>query len=216
MKNYKYILFDLDGTLTDPKEGITKSVAYALNYYGIQVENLDSLCKFIGPPLRESFANFYGFSEEEAETAVAKFREYFRSYGIYENKMFEGVDNMLSTFVNCGKQVILATSKPETFAKVILDYFDLTKYFTFIAGGDMAGLRDRKADVIAYALSEAKVQNKSEAIMIGDREHDIFGAKENGLDSIGVLFGYGNRAELEAAGAEYIVETVEELKEFLM
>lgn len=216
MKNYKYILFDLDGTLTDPKEGITKAVAYALDSYGIHVEDLDTLRSFIGPPLRDSFVKYYDFSEEEAEKAVAKFREYFRPYGIYENKMFEGVDNMLETFVDCGKQVILATSKPETFAKVILEYFDLTKYFTFIAGGDFEGLRDRKADVIAYALAEAGVQNKSEAVMVGDREHDIFGAKENGIDSIGVLFGYGDRAEHEAAGADYIVESVEELKKLLL
>ena len=215
MKEYKYVLFDLDGTLTDPKEGITKSVAYALESYGIHVENLDSLCKFIGPPLRESFVKFYGFSEEEAEKAVAKFREYFRPHGVYENKMFEGVDKLLENLVRCGKQVVLATSKPEVFAKVVLEHFDLAKYFTYIAGSDMAGLRDRKADVIAYALSELDIQDKAEAVMVGDREHDIIGAKENGLDSIGVLYGFGDRAEHEAAGADYIVETVEALGELL-
>ena len=125
MKDYKYILFDLDGTLTDPKEGITKSVAYALEYYGIHVEDLDTLCKFIGPPLKDSFENYYGFSEEKAIEAVAKYREYFKPYGVYENKVYAGVDNLLSELVKCGKKVVLATSKPTVFAKVILEHFDL-------------------------------------------------------------------------------------------
>lgn len=222
MKNYKYFLFDLDGTLTDPKEGITKSVAYALKSYGIEVEDLDTLCKFIGPPLKDSFVKFYGFSEEQGYEAVEKYREYFKPYGVYENKVYEGVDKLLADLKDGGKMVVLATSKPTVFANVILEHFGLTKYFDVISGSELDGSRVKKGDVIAYALEQiAKIEgadsiDKSLAVMIGDREHDILGAKENGLDSIGVLYGYGDRAEHEAAGAGCIVETVEELKSALL
>lgn len=215
MKNYKYVLFDLDGTLTDPKEGITKSVAYALEAYGIHVEDLDSLCKFIGPPLKDSFVKFYGFSEEQGYEAVEKYREYFRPHGVYENKVYAGVDKLLAELKASGKMIILATSKPTVFANTILEHFDLMKYFDVVCGSELDGSRVKKGDVIAYALEQVAEKDtgfdKSKAVMIGDREHDILGAKENGLDSIGVLYGYGDRAEHEAAGADYIVETVEEL-----
>lgn len=215
MKNYKYIFFDLDGTLTDPKEGITKSVAYALKSYGIHVEDLDSLCKFIGPPLKDSFVKFYGFSEEQGYEAVEKYREYFGPYGVYENKVYEGVDKLLAELKARGKMIVLATSKPTVFANTILEHFDLMKYFDVVCGSELDGSRVKKGDVIAYALEQVTEKDarfhKSQVVMIGDREHDILGAKENGLDSIGVLYGYGDRAEHEAAGADYIVETVEEL-----
>lgn len=221
MKNYQYIFFDLDGTLTDPKEGITKSVAYALEYYGIHVDDLDSLCKFIGPPLKDSFVNFYGFSDDQGVEAVEKYREYFRPYGVYENKVYEGVDRLLSELKACGKTVVLATSKPTVFANTILEHFDLMKYFDVVCGSELDGSRVKKGDVIAYALEQVakldvmKAFDKSLVVMVGDREHDILGAKENGLDSIGVLYGYGDREEHEAAGADYIVETVTELEELL-
>lgn len=214
--NYKYILFDLDGTLTDPKLGITKSVAYALKSYGIQVDDLDSLQKFIGPPLQESFVKYYGFSEEQGAEAVEKYREYFKPYGIYENKVYDGVENMLAELVKCGKKVILATSKPTVFANVILEYFHLDKYFTCAVGSELDGSRVKKGEVITEALRQAGVTDKSLAVMIGDREHDILGAKENGIDSIGVLYGYGDRAEHEAAGAGMIVESVKDLLEYLL
>lgn len=214
--NYKYILFDLDGTLTDPKLGITKSVAYALKSYGIQVDDLDSLQKFIGPPLQESFVKYYGFSEEQGAEAVEKYREYFKPYGIYENKVYDGVENMLAELVKCGKKVILATSKPTVFANVILEYFHLDKYFTCAVGSELDGSRVKKGEVITEALRQAGVTDKSLAVMIGDREHDILGAKENGIDSIGVLYGYGDRAEHDTAGAGIIVESVEALLEYLM
>lgn len=216
MKEYKYILFDLDGTLTDPKEGITKSVAYALKHFGIEVENLDSLCKFIGPPLKDSFINYYGFDEVKAEEGVEKYREYFKPYGVYENKVYEGVDSLLQNLVERGKKVILATSKPTVFAEMILERFDLKKYFSFVAGSELDGSRVKKGSVIAYALEQAGITDKSQAVMVGDREHDIVGAKENGLDSIGVLFGYGDRAEHEKCGADIIVGSIAELFEVLM
>lgn len=216
MKNYKYILFDLDGTLIEPKVGITKSVAYALNYFGIQVDDLDSLCKFIGPPLRDSFVKYYGFSKEKAEEAVAKFREYFRPHGVFENDLYDGVPELLIALKEADKKVILATSKPQVFADMILKHYDIYKYFDVVVGSELDGSREKKGDVIAFALEQAGVTDKTMAIMVGDREHDVIGAKENGLDSIGVLYGHGTLNELQEHGANGIAETVKELQELLL
>lgn len=216
MKNYDVVLFDLDGTLTDPAIGITNSVMHALKKYGISVGDRRELYKFIGPPLHESFEKFYGFSREEALLAVEYYREYYRDTGIYENIVYDGVEAMLKSLCENGKKIILATSKPEIFAREILRHFGLEKYFYYSAGANLDGSRTDKAEVIEYALREGNVYDKSVVVMVGDREHDIIGANKNGLDSIGVLFGYGDRAELEAAGADYIAETVENLTEILL
>ena len=208
---YEYILFDLDGTLTDPGIGITNSVAYALKRWNIEVENRKSLYRFIGPPLQDSFREYYGFSQEDALRAVDVYREYFREKGLYENEVYPGVEKLLQVLKEQGKTLILATSKPEEFAVRILRHFGLDRYFTVMAGATMDPSRSKKGDVIAYALRESGVTEVSKAVMIGDREHDIFGAKQNGLDSIGVLFGYGDREELEKAGATYIAATVEDI-----
>lgn len=216
MKDYQYVLFDLDGTLTDPKEGITKSVAYALRHFEIEVEDLDSLCKFIGPPLKDSFMKYYGMNEENAEIAVEKYREYFAPCGLFQNKVYEGVENLLKTLRESGKTMILATSKPTVYARQILEHFHLDVYFSDLAGSELDGRRVKKGDVIAYALEMAGIKDTSTAVMVGDREHDIIGAKENGLDSIGVLYGYGCLEEFEKNGADDIVETVEELGKALL
>ena len=208
---YKYFLFDLDGTLTDPGIGITNSVMYALKKFGIKVEERATLYKFIGPPLLESFERFYGFSKEESEQAIQYYREYFRPHGLYENEVYEGVEELLKTLKQNGKRLIVATSKPDEFAVEILKHFHLDHYFDFIAGATMDEKRTKKADVIAYALEQCKITDKASAIMIGDREHDVLGAKQVGLDSIGVLYGYGNYEELKNAGATYIVENPEEI-----
>lgn len=208
---YEYILFDLDGTLTDPGIGITNSVAYALKRWNIEVEDRKSLYRFIGPPLQDSFREYYGFSQEDALRAVDVYREYFREKGLYENEVYPGVEKLLQLLKEQGKTLILATSKPEEFAVRILRHFGLDRYFTVMAGATMDPSRSKKGDVIAYALRESGVTELSKAVMIGDREHDIFGAKQNGLDSIGVLFGYGDREELEKAGATYIAATVEDI-----
>lgn len=210
-ENYRYFFMDLDGTITDPKEGITKSVAYALNAYGIQVENLDTLEKFIGPPLVDSFQDFYGFDREQSLEAVEKYREYFKDKGIFENKLYPGMEHLLSAITEQGGKLVLATSKPEVFAKRILEYFNIEKYFILAAGSTLDTSRNNKADVIRYALDTLGIAPE-EAVMIGDRKHDVIGAKENGMECIGVLFGYGDREELETAGADRIVETVEELE----
>lgn len=212
---YNTILFDLDGTLTDPGIGITNSVAYALAKWNIKVEDRRELYKFIGPPLLDSFAEYYGFSEEECQQAVVYYREYFRSNGIYENEVYPGVVEMLTELKNAGKKVVLATSKPEEFALIILKHFDLFKYFDFVAGATMDESRSKKSDVITYALEKSGVTDKNDVIMVGDRKHDVIGAKENNLDCIGVLFGYGDREELESAGAKYIAETVADILTFL-
>ena len=208
---YNTVLFDLDGTLTDPGLGITNSVMYALNKFNITVEDRTSLYKFIGPPLRESYEKYYHLSDEEITRAVAYYREYFSDKGIYENELYDGITEVLKQIKNSGRQVILATSKPEEFAVEILRYFQIDQYFDFVAAATMDGTRNNKADIIAYALELGQITDLQSAVMIGDREYDINGAKAAGLDSIGVLYGYGSREELESAGATYIVESVDEI-----
>ena len=212
---YDIVLFDLDGTLTDPGLGITNSVAYALKKWNIEVADRTTLYKFIGPPLSDSFKRYYGFSEEDSLKAIEYYREYFRDKGIFENEVYEGVVDLLETLRAQGKKVVLATSKPEGFAKTILEHFQLAKYFDFVAGASMDESRNKKGAVIAYALESCGITDKSAVVMVGDREHDVLGAKENDLDSIGVLFGYGSREELEAAGATYIAETVSDILKFV-
>lgn len=215
-KDYEYILFDLDGTLTDPKGGITKSVAYALESFGIHVEDLDSLCKFIGPPLKESFMVYYELDDAQGDQAVEKYRERFAVTGLFENKVYPGIREMLELLKEQGKTLLVATSKPSIYARQILEHFDLMKYFTFLSGSELDGTRVDKAEVITYALQENKIQDLSKVIMIGDREHDIIGANKNGIDSIGVLYGYGCREEFEKNHASYVAKQVEELKEILL
>ena len=212
---YETVLFDLDGTLTDPGLGITNSVMYALKKFNIEVEDRASLYKFIGPPLRESYAKYYHLSDEEITRAVAYYREYFSVKGIYENELYEGIAEMLEQIKDSGRKVVLATSKPEEFAAEILRYFHIDHYFDFVAGSTMDGARVRKADVITYALESYGITDLSLAVMVGDREHDILGAKEIGLDSIGVLYGYGSREELQSAGATYLAEQVTDIMNFI-
>ncbi len=212
---YDILLFDLDGTLTDPGEGITNSVAYALKKRGIEVKDRKELYPFIGPPLLDSFMRYFGFSEEEAEECVKDYRVYFSDRGIFENEVYPGVPKLLEALKEQGKTVVLATSKPEQFAKKILEHFDLAKYFDLAAGATMDKSRSKKGDVIAYALRSLGDPEKSCCLMIGDREQDITGAKQNGIASLGVLYGYGDRAEHEVAGADHIAETVEEILNFV-
>lgn len=216
MAIYKYILFDLDGTITDPKIGITKSIAYALKHFGIENQDLDILCKFIGPPLRDSFECYYEFNKDMVEIAVQKYREYFIDKGLYENTVYENIEKVFKTLRKKDKTLIIATSKPTVYAKTILGHFDLLKYFDFVAGSELNGDRAVKSEVITYALNQNGISNLKEVIMIGDREYDIIGAKQVGLSSIGVLYGYGSRCELENVGADYVVETVEDLLTILL
>ena len=208
---YDIFLFDLDGTLTDSSLGITNSVIYALKKYGITVEDRRSLYRFIGPPLTDSFRDFYGFSEEKALEAVRFYREYYRDKGIFENRVYEGMEETLKELKNRGKRLIVATSKPEPFARRIIDHFGLAPYFEYVAGMELDGGRGTKAEVIAYALKACGIGDRSGAVMVGDREHDVDGARKEGLPCIGVLYGFGSREELEKAGAERIKSRPEEL-----
>ena len=210
---YTTMLFDLDGTLTNPGLGITNSVAYALKKYGIDVKDRTELYKFIGPPLLNSFQDYYGFSEEQAVQAVEYYREYYQKTGIYENYVYEGIPELLKELTAEGITLLVATSKPEPFARLIMEHYHLAEYFTYIAGATMDNkTRVKKADVIRYAMQNCEAEDKEKLVMVGDRKHDILGTKEVGIDSIGVLFGYGAREELEQAGATYIAETVEAIR----
>ncbi len=212
--SWNTILFDLDGTVTDPKEGITKAVATALAHFGIQ-ENPDDLTKFIGPPLDESFPEFYGFDAGQTRVAVEKFREYFSRQGWIENVPYPGMEELLRDLRAAGKQLMIATSKPEVFAVRILEHFGLAKYFHHICGAPLDSQQGaKKAAVIHNALS--CVEDVGKVVMVGDRRYDIAGAHEMGLPAIGVLFGYGDRAEHEAAGAEYIAEDIDALRALLL
>ncbi|WP_349948004.1 HAD family hydrolase [Lacrimispora sp. BS-2] len=213
--NKEYLLFDLDGTLTDPKEGITKSVQYSLRHFGIEVENLDELCCFIGPPLKDSYMEYYGFSEEQARKAIDIYREYFSEKGWYENKAYEGVLDVLKSLLNAGKKLYVASSKPEVFVRKILKHFGLDSCFLFMGGADMEETRVKKADVIRYVLKECGITDLDRTVMIGDRKHDILGAKETGIASVGVLYGYGDRRELTEAGADVLAETIFDLQNLL-
>ncbi len=215
MLNKQFTLFDLDGTLTNPYEGITKSVQYSLASFGID-EKQENLKRFIGPPLTWAFKEYYGFNDETTAQAIKKYRERFSAKGIFENDLYEGIPELLDTLKKSGKEIILATSKPIEFSEKIIDYFGLTKYFSFMAGSTLKGERDTKAEVIEYALNEMNITDLSQAVMIGDREHDIFGAKANNIDSIGILYGFGSREEFEKSGADYICDTVEDLKKLLV
>ncbi len=208
---YDTIFFDLDGTITDPGIGITNSVAHALAKWNIHVEDRTTLYRFIGPPLIDSFQQFYGFSREDSIRSVEYYREYYRDRGIYENEVYPGIEDMLAALKRAGKKVVLATSKPEEFARMILEHFHIDGYFDFVAGATMEETRTKKTEVIAYALEQCGIRDVSSVVMVGDRDYDILGAKAFGMDSIGVLFGYGSREELNRAGATYLAETVEDI-----
>ena len=210
----QYLLFDLDGTLTDPMVGITSSVQYALEKFGIHVRYLKELIPFIGPPLAESFQKFYGFSKEDAEKAIQYYREYYAPKGIFENEVYEGIPEMLAHLTEAGFTLLVATSKPTVFARKVLKHFGMEDYFSFVGGSELDGSRTKKAEVISYILKTCGIEAK-EAIMIGDRRHDIEGGKACGLESVGVLYGYGTEQELTEAGADHIIRTVAELEDYL-
>ncbi|MCW3083387.1 MAG: putative phosphatase [Bacteroidetes bacterium] len=209
MKTYEFILFDLDGTLTDPQEGIVNSIQYALKRYGIEKENHE-LIRFIGPPLHTSFREFFD-TDVQAFEAVDVYREYYSDKGIFENILFEGIPELLQTLQQKGKTICLATSKPQFFAEQILDHFKISHFFKVIVGANLDGTRTEKREVIAEVINQLPGFDPAKAVMIGDRKHDIIGAKFHNMDTIAVLFGYGTLAELEHEQPTYVVKTVGEL-----
>lgn len=210
------IFFDLDGTLTDSKEGILNSFAHAAKELGLKKFSRDELEKHIGPPIRDTFLDYFDVCGEQNEAAVHIYREYFSRQGIFENEVYAGIATMLESLAANGKTVVLATSKAEPFALRILEHFDLMKYFTFVAGGIPDGSRMHKIDVLRHAVAGVKVSDLSSAVMVGDRKYDVEAAAQLGIESIGVLYGYGNFQELTAAGASYIVKDVSELEALLL
>lgn len=216
MTRYPYIFFDLDGTLTDPGAGITNSVAYALERWGIRVDDRRTLYPFIGPPLVDSFARFYGFSPADARAAVDVYREYFVEKGIFENELYPGIPALLERLRAAGRTLVMATSKPEPFALRIAEHFGIAGFFDCIAGAALDETRTHKWEVIAYALERLGGPAPGSVLMVGDREHDVQGAARCGIQTLGVLYGYGSREELIGAGAVAVVEPVEEIGDYIL
>ncbi len=212
---YQTILFDLDGTLTASGEGITKCVQYALEKFGIYEPDLKKLEVFIGPPLKDMMMQYAGMNEEQAEQAVRDYRERYSEKGIFENRPYPGIENMLRTLQERGYRLAVASSKPTHYVLQILEHFHLRSFFEVVVGSEMNGKRVRKAEVIEEALARLGVQNDREhVVMVGDREHDILGARQEGLACVAVGYGYGSQEELEAAEPVAIVNSVEELLDF--
>ncbi|MCD8052583.1 MAG: HAD hydrolase-like protein [Lachnospiraceae bacterium] len=217
MKKYHYFLFDLDGTLTEPEEGITKSVQYALEHFGIHEEDRTNLRRFIGPPLADSFQDFYGFDREKAMRARAKYQERYNVKGLYENAVIPGIPELLAGLRERGAVIALATSKPEPMARKILDQYGLTVWFDEIVGSCPDGERAAKVEAIAEVFRRMGLgeEDKARALMIGDRRHDVWGAQAFGIDSLGAYVGYADPGELETAGATWIAASMEEMTQLL-
>ena len=211
------VLFDLDGTLTDPGLGITNSVMYALRNSGIEVGERNEYYKYIGPPLLDSFQLYEHVSAEEARDLLRLFRVYFTQNGIYENTLYPGIPQMLSALYDAGIRIGLATSKPEEFAIRILEHFDIRRYFHFVSGSTMDETRSQKTEIIEYALRLGDLQSGDRGCaMVGDRSYDIFGAKEYGLTSVGVTFGYGSRQEITDCKPDHIADSAADLLKILV
>lgn len=213
MKKYDVILFDLDGTLTDSAEGIVNCAEYALGAMGITEPDRNRLLRFIGPPLVDSFMDFYGMSREDALKAVALYRERFPVKGIFENRVYEGIPEALELLKKSGKRLAVATSKPEVYAKRILEHFELAEYFEAVTGAELSGERNAKSEVIEECLKRLGNPDKDTVLMVGDRKHDVIGAKACGVDCAGVKFGYAEENELENAGAVCTFDTPIQLAE---
>ena len=213
---FDYLFFDLDGTLTDPALGITNSFKYALKYFGREIPSYETLCTFIGPPLNDTFKNLLNFEDEKIPEAIKKYREYFADKGLFENSVYPGIPELLSTLKQSGKKLVVATSKPEDFSVRIIEHFGLTQYFENVCGSLRDETRTKKDEVISFAIERNNISDKSKILMIGDRKHDIIGAKKTGIKSCGVLFGYGSREELETAGADFIAKDISQLRSILL
>lgn len=214
MKNYKVVLFDLDGTLTDPKIGITKSVQHALQKAGVMVNDLDELEPFIGPPLQVSFQEIYGFNDTQITQAIRDYRERFTERGMFENKLYEDIPALLAHLKQQGYILTIATSKPTVFAEQIIKYFHLESYFDLVVGSHLDGSRSAKGEIIAEVLQQLDSYPKEQFIMIGDRKYDLIGARENQIDAIGVTYGFGSLEELKNEEPIYIVDHVNDLLKY--
>lgn len=212
---YKAIFFDLDGTLTDSGEGITKSVQYALEKIGKPEPDLQKLRIFVGPPLLEQFEEYAGIDEETARKAVEIYRERYAPIGIFENELYPGIEEMLSGLKNRGYKLAIASSKPEVFVKIVAEHFHIDSYFDEMVGSEPEGCRTNKTEVIEEALKRLGLsEHRDQVMMVGDKEHDVFGARRAGLECIAVSYGYGTEEELENAHPYKIVNSAEEILDF--
>jgi len=211
---YKYIFLDLDGTLTDPYLGITNSVKYALKKFNIDSTN-EQLKVFIGPPLRDSFKRYYNMNPDEAELAVKYYREYYSTKGLFENDLYAFTMNVLEELKKLNLKIVLATSKPEKFSVEILKHFNIYEYFDFCACATLDKSRDNKTDIIKYAIDSLNIKNLDEVLMVGDRYHDVEGAKNNSIKCAYVTYGYGSVNEAKEYNAEYIIDSLEDIIEIL-
>lgn len=215
MKKYKYLLWDLDGTIINSFEGITRSFAYALESYGIKVNDYNELRPVLGPPLRDAFMDMYGFDEEKAIEAVEKYRERYTVKFLEESEVYPGIDVILQKLCEEGFHNVLATAKPEKFAGALLDHFDLSRYFSFITGATMDKSRDSKEKVLQHIISELGIADASQAVMIGDRKYDLCGADAFGIDGIGVLYGFGSEEELKSCPHVFLAKSADEVYNYI-
>lgn len=205
----------MDGTLTDSRIGIVKSIQYSLEYFGIFVSDLNELTQFVGPALYDSYVGYFKMSPTDAKTAVSKYREYYTEKGIFENALYDGISNLLKNLFDSGKTLAVATSKPTVFTEIILDHFEIRDYFEFVSGSELSDEHIDKGNIIQTALENMNVSNLNEAIMIGDRNVDIVGAERNKIESVGAVYGYGGLEELKAVNATYLADNVLELSALL-
>ncbi len=216
MKKYTHLLFDLDGTLTDSEEGIISALTYALGKAGINEQNTDKLRSFIGSSLQKTLQEVYGITKERAEQIATYYRSYYTEKGVFENKLYPGIPELLADLKRAGKQLIVATSKRTPGAHQVLDIFKLNQYFDLVVGGSPDGTISEKKDVIHHVFSNTGNDIKDNAVMIGDRKYDILGAHENGIDSIAVMYGYATKEEIDESEPTYRVDTVNELRVLLL
>ena len=215
MQHFEYIFFDLDGTIFNSEAGISRSVKYALSKFGIDENDENKLKAFIGPPLKDSFMKYYGFSEQQARDAIKFYREYYSDKGIFEGHIYNNVEKILAYINERGKKAVLATSKPKFFAEQIIEHLGLTKYFDFISGATLDETVTGKYEVIKIAIDEEKIDDLSSILMVGDRLHDVEGAKKAGIKCVGVLYGFGSESELREAGADHIISDAFELADII-
>ena len=213
---FDYLFFDLDGTLTDPALGITNSFKYALKYFGKEIPSYETLCTFIGPPLSDTFKNLLNFEDDKIPEAIKKYREYFSEKGLFENSVYPKIPELLSALKQAGKKLVVATSKPEDYSVRIIEHFGLTQFFNNVCGSLHDTTRTTKDEVISFAIERNNISDKSKILMIGDRKHDILGAKKIGIKSCGVLYGYGCLEELQTAGADFIAKDISQLRSILL
>ncbi len=216
MERYRYIIFDMDGTLVDSARGVTTAVAHALRHLGVPEGEIRDLNRFVGLPIKDAFIEYYGFAEDKALAALSKYREKFTMDGLYDNLPFPGIRELLQKLKSAGHELLVATCKPESFARIILDRHGLLEYFVMVGGGEFSGPRQKKEAVLQYVLNKRSIADPSQAVTIGDRKYDAQAARALGTDFIGVLYGYGSREEMEREGASRFAEDTAALESMLL